>query len=109
MLLSKEFLHRGVNAFIDNVKHKKKDRFSMKKTVKETVKQTDSMVIAVLALLLFIMEIYLIVFLLSRTLSEDKPSSERTVKIILIVLFPEIYALFYIFLRKQKKTSMSFA
>ena len=40
MLLSKEFLHRGVNAFIDNVKHKKKDRFSMKKTVKETVKQT---------------------------------------------------------------------
>ena len=96
MLLSKDFIRRGCNACIENFKNKKKDRFSMKKTVKQTVKQTDSMVIAVLALLLFIMEIYLIVFLLSRTLSEDKPSSERTVKIILIVLFPEIYALFYL-------------
>ena len=108
MLLSKDFFQRGVNAFIDNVKHKKKDRFSTKKTVKETVKETDSMVIAVLALLLFIMEVYLIVFLLTRTLSEDKPSSERTVKIILIVLFPEIYALFYIFLRKKKRQSIAF-
>tara|TARA_B100001769_G_C21851919_1_gene461758 strand:- start:336 stop:665 length:330 start_codon:yes stop_codon:yes gene_type:complete len=108
MLLSSNFIQRGCNACIENFKRKRKNRFATRNPTKQTVKQIDSMAIAVLALLLFIMEIYLIVFLLSRTFSEDKPSSERTVKIILIVLFPEIYALFYIFLRKNKGKSIAF-
>ena len=84
-------------------KLKKKEKFSGQKTVDTTIDLTADIVTSVLILILLLMEIFLIVFLLVRTLREVPPSSERTVKIILIVLMPELYGLFYMFLQKRVK------
>ena len=61
MLLTADFIQRGVNVLAEKFAPKKSN-FSAKHTIKKTVKTTDGMIIAILALLILLMEICLIVF-----------------------------------------------
>ncbi len=111
MLLSSNFIVRGANVIsrkLSKKKEKKKEKYSAHKTLKKTVEETDGIIIAVLALLLILMEIFLIVYLLQKTLTEVPPGGERTTRIILIILVPELYALFYMFLRHKKTSALGY-
>jgi hypothetical protein len=103
MLLTGDLYKRGINVLVEKFSKKKPELFSTKRTIKKTVKTTDGMIFAVFVLLIFIMEIYLIIFLLSRTISEIKPGANRNVRLILIFLIPELYALGYFFVKNKNK------
>ena len=102
-LSSANKMTKTISDYLKQKKKKKKEKYSTRKTVDSTVDLTADIVAAVLILLLLLMEVFLIVFLLIRTLREFPPSEERTLRIIMIILLPELYALFYIFLHKKSR------
>lgn len=103
MLLTADFIQRGVNVLAEKFAPKKSN-FSAKHTIKKTVKTTDGMIIAILALLILLMEVFLIVFLLIRTIKEVKPGMDRNVRLVLIFLVPELYGLGYFFASSKKSS-----
>ena len=108
MLLTGNFIQRGINVITSKLSHKKKEKYSSRKTFEKTVETTDGLVIAVLALILLLMEIVLMVFLFFRTINEHPPGMDRNIRLVLIVMIPEIYGVAYFFLNKQQKASFSF-
>jgi len=108
MLLTGDFISRGVNVLVEKFKPQKKEKYSAKKTLKKTVKTTDSMLFAIMAMLVLIFEVILIVFLILRTVKEVKPGADRNIRLILIFFIPELYALAYFFL-PSKKSSYSYS
>ena len=102
MLLTADFIQRGINVFVEKFSNKKKDHFSTRRTIKKTIKTTDSMLLAIMALLILVLEVCLIVFLLIRTINEVKPGMDRNVRMVLIFLVPELYGLGYFFVSSKK-------
>jgi len=103
MLLTADFIQRGINVMAEKFAPKK-SRFSTKHTIKKTVKTTDGLIIAILALLILLMEVCLIVFLLIRTIKEVKPGMDRNIRLVLIFLVPELYGLGYFFASSKKSS-----
>ena len=51
MLLTGDYISRGINVLVEKFKPHKKEKFGAKKTIKTTIKTTDSMLFAIMALL----------------------------------------------------------
>jgi NADH:ubiquinone oxidoreductase subunit 3 (subunit A) len=108
MLLTGDFISRGVNVLVEKFKPRKKEKYSAKKTLKKTAETTDNMLFAIMAMLVLIFEVILIVFLILRTVKEVKPGADRNIRLILICFIPELYALAYFFL-PSKKSAYSYS
>jgi len=110
MLLTNNLFQRGINVMAEKFSSKKKKRyesFSIQQTLQKTAEITDGLIIAVMSLFVFIMEVFLISFLIIRTIKEVKPGADRNVRLILIVLLPELYGLAYFF-AGTKKTNVGY-